>query len=294
MRKHLRNHEEVCHFWANQVQPEGRSGNMFFENDTIFSYGHHFAIAKHYDGAGVILFTNQSYSPSTGTHKSLVRRAIPHGAKILYCHNPSRPDDSQNLESAINEIEYNLKKAIRARQRKLDYVGAAEYAYNQLVALRDTFKIKGWKIPKYDFTVPESVKRAIEERDKKAAAARKRAKAKRRKQDEIDKVDFFKDVERWKAGEIGLHQIKHQRFRYDDGRGDLCRINGDVVETLRNADAPKKEVIAILKRIKQGKPVHGLELGHYTIVGFDNDVLTIGCHKFKRPEIDWLMAELGI
>ena len=47
MRRVLKNHHEVCHFWANQIQDSGKASNMFYERDIIYSYGYHFPIAKH-------------------------------------------------------------------------------------------------------------------------------------------------------------------------------------------------------------------------------------------------------
>ena len=73
MRTSLKNHAEVAHFWANQVQEEGRAGNMFFEGDVIYSYGKHFPIATFTttpSGQKVILFNAASYSISTSQHQS--------------------------------------------------------------------------------------------------------------------------------------------------------------------------------------------------------------------------------
>ena len=47
MRNVLKNHHEVCHYWANKIQNSGKSSNMFFEDGIIYSYGYHFPIAKH-------------------------------------------------------------------------------------------------------------------------------------------------------------------------------------------------------------------------------------------------------
>ena len=48
MRKVLKNHDEVAHFWANKVQNGGKASNMFFEGDIIYSYGYHFPMyVKH-------------------------------------------------------------------------------------------------------------------------------------------------------------------------------------------------------------------------------------------------------
>jgi hypothetical protein len=293
MRRTLRNHQEVAHFWANEVQAEGTSGNMFFEDKTIYSYGRHFAIAKHYF-SNLVLFTNRDYSVSTSQHCSHVGSALPYDKEILYCNNPSWPADPENLSSAIREIEYNLKKAIKARQRKLDYMNTAESVYNQLIELKTTFKIKGWKIPKYDFSIPEEVMKTIKERERKAEATKKRKEAKQRKQDKLEYVEFLEDVELWKANKIAsAYNVRHNRFAHREVY-DVCRINGDNVESMRSASAPLKEVKIALKRIAQGKSVKGLSLGHYTVISYDGEALKIGCHMFHQVEIDSLIKQLNL
>jgi hypothetical protein len=291
MRKNLNDIQEVAHYWANKVQIEGKAGNVFFYNETIYSYGRHFPIAKHYNN-GLILFTTRSYSVTTSGHVSMVRSAITYGANILYCHSPENPQSKDNYDSAIRDIEYNLKKAIKARQRKREYLRYAEHTYNQLRELIKTFKIKGWKVPKYDFSIPENVLVVMKEKERKADAKRKRQEAKQRKQDKLDMVEFLMDVKRWKTGEIkSAYSVKHSRFINE---ADFCRINEDRVESMRSADIPLKEAILALKRIKTGKSIKGLQLGHYTVINYDKEALTIGCHKFLQSEIDYLMKELDI
>lgn len=46
MRTVLRHTNEVCHYWANQIQPEGRAGNVYFDGPRIYSYGRHFCMAR--------------------------------------------------------------------------------------------------------------------------------------------------------------------------------------------------------------------------------------------------------
>lgn len=292
MRLNLSNHQEVAHYWANEVQEEGQAGNMFFRNRTIYSYGHHFPIAKHYDN-GLILFTTRDYSVTTSGHKSIARSAVPYQA-ILYCYNPENPKDEQNLTSAISDIEYNLKKAIKARSRKTWYLSEAEATYNQLQLLIKTFKIKGWKVPFYNFTQPGAITALIAERNKKAEAKRKRQAAKQRKQDKIDRVEFLEDVKKWRTSEIqSAYRVRHSRFINE---ADFCRINweDDLVESMRSANIPLKEAILALKRIKTGKPIKGFKLGHYTVISYDGAALKIGCHNFPQAEIDYLMKELNI
>lgn len=152
MRRILSNHREVAHFWANEIQEEGYGSSMFFEDRTIYSYGYHFAIAKHYDN-DLILLTNRSYSTSTSKHISYTKQAIPSDKRIIYCHSPHRPNNQANYDSAIDCIKYNLKKAINARIHTQRYLSVAKSAYSNLVMLKTIFGITEWKIPEYDFSI---------------------------------------------------------------------------------------------------------------------------------------------
>jgi len=52
-----------------------KTKHLFIEGDTIYSYGHHFPIAKRI-GANKYLFTKQGYSITTSIHKGRVLRAL--------------------------------------------------------------------------------------------------------------------------------------------------------------------------------------------------------------------------
>ena len=74
--------DAVARAWARRAWSAGRSGNgnLWFEGDTIYSYGRHFPIARFteaLDGSGpVVLFTTDTYSPTTAQHKGDVRAAL--------------------------------------------------------------------------------------------------------------------------------------------------------------------------------------------------------------------------
>jgi hypothetical protein len=75
------NNSMVCHVWANQSQEHGRNSNnsLYFENDTIYSYGRHFPIAKivdDYFGQPTVLFNQANYSNTTAKHQSDCHYAI--------------------------------------------------------------------------------------------------------------------------------------------------------------------------------------------------------------------------
>lgn len=121
MRNVLRNGSEVCHFWANRKQASGKSGSMFFENDTIYSYGHHFPIARHVN-ADTILFTTRDYSTTTAGHKSGARRAIPADKTVIYVRNiedTARDTVTGNIDVMIIGINETLSKAATTKKHQL-------------------------------------------------------------------------------------------------------------------------------------------------------------------------------
>ena len=79
MRK-LRNRDVADYFVQNRGDAEG--SNMFIEGDTIYSYGHHFPIAKRLPD-GTFLFTNKGRSMTTSRHKNYVKRAL-QGYNVKY------------------------------------------------------------------------------------------------------------------------------------------------------------------------------------------------------------------
>src|SRR5574343_464878 len=125
MRKVLRNHMEVCHFWANRVQESGEVSNMRFEGNLLYSYST--PIAKHLSPT-VTLFDSTSFSNSTSKHQSYARSAS-HAQTKLYlpCRDKRyrsdlQPYSREGMEREINEL---LEEAARAIKYSDWYLGQA-------------------------------------------------------------------------------------------------------------------------------------------------------------------------
>lgn len=77
------NNEALSHAWASGNVPRGVSGNMFFEEGVIYSYGRHYQAAKIFKSknaknGGLVLLNSDSYSSSTNKHLYTIRRAVNH------------------------------------------------------------------------------------------------------------------------------------------------------------------------------------------------------------------------
>src|SRR5436190_24347448 len=86
---------EIPHLWAHKVQESARNaqGNLYFDGETIYSYGSHFPIARHTvdnptkkNPKLAVLFTTRSYSVTTSGHVSAVRSAIPKDVQVFHVY----------------------------------------------------------------------------------------------------------------------------------------------------------------------------------------------------------------
>lgn len=131
----------VAHLWANKSQKHAKNGGgcFYFEDETIFSFGPHFPIARHTECRALlsdnsaaekpvrkvpaVLFTTDSRGPRTSKHMSDTRRAIAHGVKIfhvpcLMVHGESETRHKENFQDFIARAIALVKSAEKARSRK--------------------------------------------------------------------------------------------------------------------------------------------------------------------------------
>ena len=66
------NNSQVAHCWANQTKASGSGSNFFFDGASIYSYGHHFEVARLVQTESnktIALHTTANYSVPTQQHK---------------------------------------------------------------------------------------------------------------------------------------------------------------------------------------------------------------------------------
>ena len=304
MRTSLKNHAEVAHFWANQVQEEGRAGNMFFEGDVIYSYGKHFPIATFTttpSGQKVILFNAASYSVSTGQHQGIVRRAIPanitvftvpfdqYGAsyRTVYLDGVSHKDvivwfrhqcvkAYESAARARSAFEWKLGDAERLHNEFRLYVGAFELGEQA----RDALKIVGDLAERFSGVDLEELRKNLRERAAKAAAKKREA--------------MKGKIEQWRAGDgsVRIYGLKPQLLRVVQARNFGKDLDQPYVQTSDGAEVTEQEARVAYKLLQRGKLTHGYKLGNYTVISV-NGQLKIGCHVIDREEIDSLATARG-
>jgi hypothetical protein len=303
--KHVFNTGEVPHLWAHRTQEDARNGqgNLYFDGDTIYSYGGHFPIARHVvneAGERAILFTTATYSVTTSGHCSAVRSAIPSGTPVF--HIPSlfngryngdqltADDHASNLADYSERIE---KHVITSARGRLSY--AKERNRDHAVRLRDEvfaycafFRLLTPSIPE----VLELDSEALSTSRKREArrAAEKAEQTKRERADAIIRQQEL--ITRWRAG------LCSGCF-YDVPA--MLRVVGNEVETSQGARFPianAKRGLALVRKVrKSGQPYarngHTIHLGAYSIDRIEPDgTVKAGCHVVSWEEIELIAPVL--
>lgn len=245
--------QQLPHVWYYQEKESGKGSHMFFEGKTIYSYGRHFPIAcLHND---VVLFTTDTYSMTTQRHISLVRRAIPSFAQIIYCKHPDEASNgyhTKNIESYKRQLE-SIKRDLGKARKKQPHLQNLASTYNKLAAYSTYFQLDISEFNEIQTLInsPEAVQ-LLTQKEKELSRAVKL------KQDQ--------QLQDWLKGEINTApQLPFDSLRIKDGQ----------IETTKGLVFDLQECELFHRFIDKAT-----EFKHYRIVRKD-DILYIGCHKFK-------------
>lgn len=298
------NNPELTHVWANQTQSHGKGSSMFFENDSIYSYGYHFTIAKHQqnkDGQKCIFFNDRKYSSTTNKHQSLVWRAIPENVPVFDVLSFINDLDAattahkENLTNYINKAETAKDKATKATKNKMYYLGNvksnlddfAEYCqffnitdlaqFNPILghglSVAERFdRLNRWYI---DFVVSDDLKKwqQKQEENKKKAEQKAIEKAK-------ESIEAFRQ---FKISSIYAN-LGHYLLRYNK--------ETEMIETSGGVKMPKPLFISAYCRLMRNELEKGQHIGSYTFNGTDGEIVSVGCHKIPMTEIENVVSFL--
>lgn len=262
---------ELCHKWANQEQESGRNANgtIFFNGSTIYSYGHHFAIAKHIvnkQGQRAVLFTQRDYSNTTAKHKSHVYMSCKND-NIIYCYDPSGSHD-QNFKYWEQRAEQDGASKLAKARKPEKYLSILASIENKANIYALYFGIE----------IPETLKAilSIKEKTEFLAFADKKAeylKAEQKKKEAEQKKKFIKDLQDWLCFETSR---LYTTYKYD-----FLRINDNRIETTQGVQIPLELGKRLYNSIKNQSLKVGDKVLNYSVNEIGNDI-KIGCHTFKQ------------
>jgi hypothetical protein len=269
--KQVFDNSNVAHLWANKVQDNARNAhnNFYFEDDTIYSYGGHFPIAKHVEnesGESAVLFTTRNYSMTTNKHKSIVRQAANH-KRIIYCNTPGDKNHWYNFDKWQKESELVAANLAIAKkpEKYLSAIGAIAYSVKTYA---DFFTVEIPEALRLILSIAnkeEYIQYADKKKELEEAAEKKR-------QAEL-KAKHKKELADWLAG-------KKDRLYVRDGY-DYLRINNGQIETSQGIDLSIEYGLKIYEKLKEDRLKVGDKVLQFDVIKM-NGVVTIGCHNFKK------------
>ena len=317
--------DQIVHLFAHQTQDEARGGRGYFRDNVIYSFGHHFPIARIFtDDAGkkTVFFTTREYSGQTTQHKKSVRSACSH-MDLLFMKivdKSSNPfsdcsyelyEHKENINDFVQKILENLAKFPTARDNKAYLLRTAKEQKELLVKYLEFYKIEN--LPKSVTEVIESVdaptwllevdsfNKKKEEREKynqehfEEIQAKKQAKTLKENKSQIEKWRNFEVVHPYKVG-------KHYGNYYNkDVYPDLLRYNKskERIETSQGIEVPIEVARRFYNRIQTTLLTGGCvdncgdKILDYTVKEITSDYLLVGCHKILQTEIENIAQYLG-
>lgn len=164
MRKVFNSMYDVAHLWAHQKQEEASCGHLYFQDETIYSYGSHYEVGKivyNQKGEKAYVLNTLTYSPSTLRHQGIVRSSVPSNSTtfdVKDCVAPVTVDGKPALYNKamlfiakqLDEMYEYIEKQRRARVS--DYRWAIVICINQIHKWIDFWqldKAQNWRVCEY-------------------------------------------------------------------------------------------------------------------------------------------------
>ena len=307
------NNSQVAHVWANQSKTTAKGSNFFFNNKSIYSYGHHFEVARlvqtEKGNKTIALLEPRTYSNSTNRHQSLARNAV-HGLHESFdfqlpSYDLTKDDFLRAFERFEKLVIDSLKKSQRAIKYKALHIREAVNAVDQWNKLKTYFPTLTKGIKKLKALDQEQIDKLVEsEKKQKAIEAKKRKK-------EIDakvKLWLNHDINSLPHDAKTMIRQKASIIRANTKDGIMkakLKSNGksttmyfkpeirllDEIETSRGAIVPLDHARVFFNAIKRFEKNPNECKSHFRVGHFTLDKLTekgakIGCHLLEWKEIN--------
>jgi hypothetical protein len=288
----------LTHVWANQTQTHGKGSNIFFEHDSIYSYGYHFKLAQHVtnkDGKKCVFFNDRSYSNSTSKHQTLVWRSIPANVQFFKVQSffndieNSTNAHCENLKSYLEYAKDSQQKAIKATKLKNGYIeqtkiaidvfekyvsffGLSQFLWDYQTLQNRYNELTNWI---FEYQNSEEFKKwQIKKAENEIKAEQKRLE---KAKDDILEFRQFKISSIYNLGEYFLRYNKET----------------DNIETSGGVKMAKNVFLYAYKHLKNNTLQIGQNVGNFTYNGIKDGFLSVGCHKIKIDEVENLLPQLG-
>jgi hypothetical protein len=265
---------ELVHTFAQRTQSEGRTSTrtMFFNENKIYSYGHHYLLGE-FIGDNTIIINNKGYSSSTGKHIGMLISAT-RQYRQLFNTNIDINLVKQRIEEASNKLKTAKKPELYVTPIIRDFEVLTEY-------LNEFEKENVLKSDDYK-AIKEIYSALKEDEGKYIELAKERGK----KELERAKKAFNESLTKFFNYEID--RIYDNKIKEDYLR---ISLDGTKVETTQSVKIDVEDARNLYRMIKAGIDIAGERISNYTVKSL-NGHLTIGCHSINVKNMHEVGAKL--
>jgi hypothetical protein len=279
MKKIFSSRSAVCHKFNEQSQSEGRAGNIFFDTDTIYSYGYHYVLGQ-FISPEIIIINNTGYSNTTSKHIGILKSATRDKTQVF----TMRAEPKRVAE----QIRHNFAKLAHARKPQIyisEIINLYEGFVNSCKVLKENRFNSSFSVEALDET-SEHVKEirdiyeglnTIEQAEQltQIKETDKRLRKERAEREQAKKAERIEKFYNYETNYIGGLDF------------DLLRVSkcGAFVETSQRVDIPIKEAQRYYKLLKSGANMRGEKIAQYITKSF-SEALNIGCHRIEKQEAE--------
>lgn len=285
MKRVFSSHYQVLHLWANQSQSDARCKNVFYEGDTVYSYGTHYVLGKlaQVNGQTVALINSEKYSVTTAKHQRDAWDAVAHLPRIR-SSSPDNQNVNQEILLSLTKTQEELIDALMSVFSRRSFwstrindvtpwVIQNELSdYNRMC---DVLKLKNMRID-----IPTEFKKLMQEHAKLSM---------RRKTDpeylakKLRKAEA--EITAWRYGGALTTRVR-ELFP------QLIRVRDDQVETSRGALVPLEEAKKLWKKIVFGNVKKGEKIGSFSLDTANNQFIKVGCHTISFKEAQQVLGAI--
>lgn len=236
-------------------------------------------------GADTVIMTTREYSVTTAKHKCMIRRAVPAHVPVVYARH-GMPHHQENAAEYLLEIiarEEALTNARKGRSQEIKQAlldAEIERARAYFTAFGLTDKLTQLQAHTLDL---EAVKARVQQRREQAQAAQEQAEIEHRAAAQR-LAEITEQLNAWRNGGPMPASARYLP--------PALRISGTNVETSHGAAVSIAVALKALRRLERGALATGEKVGLHEVQLVTADVLTIGCHRIPRAEIERIKPAL--
>ena len=240
----------------------GRSGNVYFQDGSLYSYGRHYELAKWIDDT-TVLIDNRGYSVTTAKHIGKAQYALSQYRRFY-----TLDTDPQHVAQQLGTYR---QKLATARKPELYTVPAVSLIGRYVEWLDYTEKtIAPELIELIQHFTADGMKERIE-------AQRKKDERKRQENERLFR-EAFNNYEPW-----GMYRTaagaNYDLIRFKPG-------SRETVETSQGVRIPYSVALEAFKRFKRSELNKGQHVAGFTVHEIEPEYIRIGCHRFLITDLE--------